>query len=168
MLPKFFGLYCYECTGKNIRILVMNNILPSCIKIQHKYDLKGSTFRRRASQAELKKPLPTYKDLDFIDHYYNVSIMEMIQQASLNDLRPVDYPNADNGNFPSNGAILLESRIYDELIDTLHRDCRVLQSFEIMDYSLLMGVHNYDHSLQDGTRKKKFIQFDYDDDEQLP
>lgn len=148
----------------------MNNLLPSRIKIHQKYDLKGSTFRRRANQTELKKLSPTYKDLDFIDHYYGSTSTDIIQLSSLNELLPLEYPTVDRSNFPTTGGILLESHIYEELIGTLHRDCRVLQSFEIMDYSLLVGVHNYDQSLQEMSNgvKSKFIPFDYDDDDRLP
>ena len=32
--------------------------------------------------------------------------------------------------------------MYDTLFDTIERDCRVLESLEIMDYSFLMGIHN--------------------------
>ncbi|KAK2704330.1 hypothetical protein QYM36_016656 [Artemia franciscana] len=39
-------------------------------------------------------------------------------------------------------GILLESETYDALMKTMNRDCRVLESFKIMDYSLLVGVHN--------------------------
>ena len=36
---------------------------------------------------------------------------------------------------------------------TLDRDCKVLESFGIMDYSLLLGVHNIDQPKRDGEVK---------------
>lgn len=47
LLPKFFGLYCYRCNSKNVRLVAMNNLLPSAIKLHQKYDLKGSTYKRK-------------------------------------------------------------------------------------------------------------------------
>lgn len=52
--------------GKNIRVVVMNNILPRVVKMHLKFDLKGSTYKRRASKKEKEKSFPTYKDLDFM------------------------------------------------------------------------------------------------------
>lgn len=66
LLPKFYGLYCVQAGGKNIRIVVMNNLLPSAVQMHLKYDLKGSTYKRRASPKEREKPVPTFKDLDFM------------------------------------------------------------------------------------------------------
>lgn len=117
LLPKFYGLYCYQCGGKNIRFVVMNNLLPSSILMHAKYDLKGSTFKRKASKQELTKHKPTYKDLNFLEHH------------------------AD--------GILLEMDTYSALLKTVERDCRVLQSFKIMDYSMLLGIHNLDQSAKD-------------------
>ena len=39
---------------------------------------------------------------------------------------------------------MLESDTYTALIKTIERDCRVLESFKIMDYSLLVVIHNLD------------------------
>merc|ERR1719203_1193921 len=55
LLPKFFGMYTYHANQKNIRLIVMNNILPSSIKMHLKFDLKGSTYKRKASKHEKKK-----------------------------------------------------------------------------------------------------------------
>ncbi|CAG2052909.1 unnamed protein product, partial [Timema podura] len=69
LLPKFFGLYCYQCNSKNVRLVAMNNLLPSYVKMHQKYDLKGSTYKRKASKSERQKNSPTYKDLDFIEYH---------------------------------------------------------------------------------------------------
>lgn len=114
LLPKFYGLYCYQCGGKNIRFVVMNNILPSYIKMHEKYDLKGSTYKRKASKHERAKSAPTLKDLDFMEA----------------------HPE----------GLLMEKDTYEALVKTIQRDCRVLESFKIMDYSLLVGVHNLDEA----------------------
>ncbi|XP_073541145.1 phosphatidylinositol 4-phosphate 5-kinase type-1 gamma isoform X2 [Phyllobates terribilis] len=110
LLPKFYGLYCVQSGGKNIRVVVMNNILPRVVHMHYKYDLKGSTYKRRASKKEREKRSPTYKDLDFIQ----------------------DSPE----------GLLLDNDTFSALVKTMQRDCLVLESFKIMDYSLLLGVHN--------------------------
>merc|ERR1719153_2041747 len=112
LLPKFFGMFTYQANQKNIRLVVMNNLLPSGVKMHLKFDLKGSTYKRKASKHEKEKKSPTFKDLDF---------MELLPEG-----------------------LLLEPETYSALISTMRRDCRVLESFKIMDYSLLVGIHNLD------------------------
>ena len=53
LLPKFFGMYMYQCNQKNIRVIIMNNLLPSNIKMHLKFDLKGSTFKRKVNTFKL-------------------------------------------------------------------------------------------------------------------
>ncbi|XP_071376585.1 phosphatidylinositol 4-phosphate 5-kinase type-1 gamma-like [Centroberyx affinis] len=117
LLPKFFGLYCVQSGGKNIRIVVMNNVLPRAVRMHLKFDLKGSTYKRRASKKEREKSRPTFKDLDFLN----------------------DVPEGLN----------LDQDTYSALVKTLQRDCLVLESFKIMDYSLLLGVHNQTQAERD-------------------
>ena len=45
----------------------MNNLLPSTIRLHEKYDMKGSTYKRKASKSERAKRSPTLKDLDFME-----------------------------------------------------------------------------------------------------
>jgi len=118
LLPKFFGMFNYQFNHKNIRLIVMNNLLPSAIKMHLKFDLKGSTYKRKASKRERAKSSPTFKDLDFRD-----------------ELLP--------------DGLSLEPVTYNALMVTIQRDCRVLESFRIMDYSLLVGIHNLDLAAKD-------------------
>lgn len=121
LLPKFYGLYCVQAAGKNIRIVVMNNLLPSSVRMHLKFDLKGSTYKRRASPKEREKAVPTFKDLDFIQ----------------------DMPD----------GLILEVDKYNAVCKTIQRDCLLLQSFKIMDYSLLVGVHNIDQACREQDRE---------------
>jgi len=54
----------------------MNNILPSDIPIHEKYDLKGSSFKRKASDNERAKARPTFKDLDFLEEHPNGILLD--------------------------------------------------------------------------------------------
>ncbi|KAJ8000322.1 hypothetical protein DPEC_G00203630 [Dallia pectoralis] len=117
LLPKFYGLYCVQAGGKNIRIVVMNNLLPRAIRMHLKYDMKGSTYKRRASAKEREKAFPTFKDLDFIQ----------------------DLPD----------GLELDPDNYSALGKTIQRDCLLLQSFKIMDYSMLVGIHNLEQAARE-------------------
>ena len=46
-------------------------------------------------------------------------------------------------------GLMLEAETYNALITTMRRDCRVLESFRIMDYSLLVGIHNLDQAAKE-------------------
>lgn len=96
----------------------MNNLIPSQVYMHEKYDLKGSTYKRRANSAERKKESPTWKDLDFMER----------------------HPD----------GFLLDIETYNALAKTVQRDCRVLESFRIMDYSFLIGVHHVDALAESG------------------
>lgn len=52
-------------------------------------------------------------------------------------------------------GIFLEADTYNALVKTIQRDCRVLESFKIMDYSLLVGVHNLDIAIKEKQVEKQ-------------
>ncbi|UMM13413.1 hypothetical protein L5515_001704 [Caenorhabditis briggsae] len=117
LLPKFFGLFCYQSLGKNIRLLVMNNLLPQTVTMHEKYDLKGSTYKRMANKAERSKAHPTLKDLDFLENHKD--------------------------------GIFIDPIALDALMRSISRDCLVMESFKIMDYSLLVGIHNVELGIKE-------------------
>ncbi|CAF0983881.1 unnamed protein product [Adineta steineri] len=124
LLPKFFGLYCYQSSNKNIRFVIMNNLVPTNVKLHEKYDLKGSIYKRKASDEERKRDLPTLKDNDFkCLHSYGLT---------------------------------LEPFFYDQLMQTIEDDVRVLGSFGIMDYSFLLAAHNITETMK-STHKLSFV-----------
>jgi hypothetical protein len=66
LLPKFYGLYLIKTSNhKNIRLMVMNNLIPTTVPVHLKFDLKGSTLGRNASERELQKSCPVLKDNDW-------------------------------------------------------------------------------------------------------
>lgn len=54
----------------------MNNLIPSAVPMHERYDLKGSTFKRRANEAERQKEFPTWKDLDFMQRHPDGLILD--------------------------------------------------------------------------------------------
>jgi len=93
----------------------MKNLLPSGLEMHHKFDLKGSTYKRKADRKERNKANPTYKDLDFMTMYpegillqpelYH-SLMDTIERdcRALESLKIMDYSflmgvhNVDSGS----------------------------------------------------------------------
>ena len=105
MLTRFFGLHRVKPHGgRNVRFVVMGNLLCTGHAIHRRYDLKGSTFGRltRAPYDPAKKIL---KVLD-LDYTYQ-----------------------------------LDEGYAARLAAQLSADCKLLERLNIMDYSLLLGVH---------------------------
>ena len=55
-------------------------------------------------------------------------------------------------------GLFLDPEIYNALISTLQRDCRVLESFSIIDYSLLIGIHNLDVAAKEGIENVETVE----------
>merc|ERR1712192_189327 len=77
--------------------------------VHKKYDLKGSTVDREASEKEKLKKEPTLKDNDFVKDKVKVTIGEEAKG---------------------------------KLMESLSADVQFLLKQDIMDYSLLLGIHD--------------------------
>ncbi|CCW66484.1 unnamed protein product [Phytomonas sp. Hart1] len=105
LLPHFVGHYHLEIGTKSYNLIVMQNVFATTNPIHEKFDLKGSTIGRFASDAEKMRATCTQKDLDI------------------------------------HNPIHIGSERRQILIEQLKRDCDFLKYSNIMDYSLLLGVH---------------------------
>ena len=111
LLPQYLGMYRLTVDNVEHYLVVMRNIFSNHLRIHKKYDLKGSTIDREASQKERGKDDPTFKDNDFLNDGVKICIGEEAKA---------------------------------KLMETLAADVDFLTKLHIMDYSLLLGVHNID------------------------
>lgn len=110
-MPQYLGMYRLTVDNVEHYLVVMRNVFSNHLKIHMKYDLKGSTVDREASQKEREKDNPTFKDNDFLKDGVKIHIGE-------------------------------EAKV--KLMETLKADVKFLAGLHVMDYSLLLGVHDID------------------------
>ncbi|XP_046966511.1 phosphatidylinositol 5-phosphate 4-kinase type-2 alpha isoform X1 [Vanessa cardui] len=108
LLPQYLGMYRLTVDGIEHYLVATRNVFSNHLNIHKKYDLKGSTVDREASEKELEKELPTLKDNDFIKQGVRVDIGDAAKE---------------------------------KLLETLTADVEFLTKLHLMDYSLLLGVH---------------------------
>ncbi|XP_068622475.1 phosphatidylinositol 5-phosphate 4-kinase type-2 alpha isoform X2 [Battus philenor] len=108
LLPQYLGMYRLTVDGIEHYLVATRNVFSNHLNIHRKYDLKGSTVDREASEKELEKELPTLKDNDFIKQGVRIDIGDAAKE---------------------------------KLLETLTADVEFLTKLHLMDYSLLLGVH---------------------------
>jgi hypothetical protein len=120
LLPQYIAMYRLTVDGMEHYMVVSRNVFSNHLKIHRKYDLKGSTVDREASDKEKGKELPTLKDNDFLR---------------------------------DGGKIYIGDDAKEKLMDTLTADVGFLTKLHLMDYSLLLGVHDGEKAEQEEKEK---------------
>ncbi|KAL6259805.1 phosphatidylinositol 5-phosphate 4-kinase type-2 alpha isoform X1 [Pogonomyrmex barbatus] len=109
LLPQYLGMYRLTVDGVEHYVVAIRNVFSNHLTTHKKFDLKGSTVDREASDKEKEKDLPTYKDNDFVKEGMKIYIGEEAKT---------------------------------KLIETLTADVDFLTRLHLMDYSLLLGLHD--------------------------
>jgi 1-phosphatidylinositol-4-phosphate 5-kinase len=115
LITRFYGLYSIkplDSNEKNVRFVIMNNVFDTELEIHEKYDLKGSTVGRSSQ-----------KDVVEIDLKKKKNII----------LKDLDIKE-------NKKKIKIEKKLKEQLLTQLKSDCEWLQTMNIMDYSLLLGI----------------------------
>eukprot|EP00949_MAST-11_sp_MAST-11-sp1_P004563 g4563.t1 len=112
LLVKFYGVYTVTLGKFKRHLIAMPNVLKSDVSIDEVYDLKGSTRNREVTQEEIDAGVSTLKDLNF-----------------------------DNRCRELGEGIMLDDAMTKKFLCQLDSDLILLRRLDIMDYSLLLGIH---------------------------
>lgn len=93
----------------------MNNVFNTNIKINYKYDLKGSSYSRLSREPN---------DVNYEKYDFNIPMKDL------------DFEDRKE-------TFHLEPEQVDILLDQIRSDSEFLGSKNINDYSLLIGVHEF-------------------------
>ncbi|XP_071946658.1 phosphatidylinositol 5-phosphate 4-kinase type-2 alpha-like [Antedon mediterranea] len=86
LLPQYLGMYRLTVDGNETYMIIMRGVFSSTLAIHRKYDLKGSTVDRQASDKEKAKDFPTFKDQDFLKENNKIYVGAEAKQKLLTTL----------------------------------------------------------------------------------
>ncbi|KFO35102.1 Phosphatidylinositol-5-phosphate 4-kinase type-2 alpha, partial [Fukomys damarensis] len=144
LLPQFLGMYRLNVDGVEIYVIVTRNVFSHRLSVYRKYDLKGSTVAREASDKEKAKELPTLKDNDFINEGQKIYIDDSNKKAFLEKLKKdVEGPDPERRLAVARAG----SGHFGHMNDG--NDRAFLAQLKLMDYSLLVGIHDVERAEQE-------------------
>ncbi|KAG0177198.1 Phosphatidylinositol-4-phosphate 5-kinase [Apophysomyces sp. BC1021] len=125
LLCRFCGLHRIKLPrGRKIHFVVMGNIFPGSKDIHQTYDLKGSTFGRMTADEDVSKsPHAVMKDQNWVKRGMRLEL----------------------GPFK-------RSMLLDQLKVDVEASVWLLEHLNIMDYSLLIGLHDLRRGNTEGIR----------------
>ncbi|KAF9068538.1 hypothetical protein BDP27DRAFT_1224210 [Rhodocollybia butyracea] len=132
LISRFYGLHRVKLPrGRKIHFVIMNNLFPPHKDIHETYDLKGSTVGRLWRAKERRKE----------------------KKKSSPVLKDLNWINAHHKLElgPEKRALLTEQ---------LRRDKEFLKKISVMDYSLLVGIHNMQRGNRDNVRRRTLKVFE--------
>lgn len=86
LLPQYLAMYRLTVDNIETYLVVIRNVFSSHLRVHKKYNLKGSTIDREASEKERGKKCPTLKDNDFLNDDIKINIGEAAKEKLLETL----------------------------------------------------------------------------------
>ncbi|KIK66178.1 hypothetical protein GYMLUDRAFT_56012 [Collybiopsis luxurians FD-317 M1] len=152
LISRFYGLHRVKLPrGRKIHFVIMNNLFPPHKDVHETYDLKGSTVGR------LWKAKTPGVDGIGQDAQTETTNSEKERKKEKKKSSPVlkdlNWINAHHKLElgPEKRALLTEQ---------LRRDKEFLKTISVMDYSLLVGIHNMQRGNRDNVRRRTLKVFE--------
>lgn len=142
-------MYRLTVDGVEHYVVAIRNVFSNHLTTHKKFDLKGSTVDREASDKEKEKDLPTYKDNDFVKEGMKIYIGEEAKAKLIETLTA----DVEVSKFIRSSISLRESVAFPFYRRRVQRSVRHTRSLvvpflqfltrlHLMDYSLLLGLHD--------------------------
>uniref|UniRef100_A0A667Z6N9 Phosphatidylinositol 5-phosphate 4-kinase type-2 gamma n=1 Tax=Myripristis murdjan TaxID=586833 RepID=A0A667Z6N9_9TELE len=123
LLPQFLGMYRVSVESEETYLIVMRNMFSHRLVVHRKYDLKGSLVSREASDKERVKVLPANIHFRAFD------------RIKLPTFKDMDFRN-------NMQKVYVSEEQKEKFMEKLNKDVEFLVKLKIMDYSLLLGIHD--------------------------
>lgn len=158
-ITKIYGAYKIQIYGTSFYFFVMNNIFlnPGNEVINEKYDLKGSWVKRNSTPPQIGERVTcTHCNQKYV--FTNLKKgdkkgkkKKALQDDEMNKCRMQVFhePNVILKDNDLKYKLRLPNATSKHLITQLHKDTEFLCGLGVMDYSLLVGVHNTEYQVDE-------------------
>ncbi|XP_041670649.1 phosphatidylinositol 5-phosphate 4-kinase type-2 alpha isoform X4 [Cheilinus undulatus] len=155
LLPQFLGMYRLTVDGDETYMIVTRNVFSHRLSVYKKYDLKGSTVAREASDKEKQPPPPE----DVPPRPKSGNVQQRLQTlriatrfyCAMKHVRDAkELPTYKDNDFINDGQkIYIDDENKKMFLEKLRKDVEFLAQLKLMDYSLLVGIHDVERAEQE-------------------
>uniref|UniRef100_A0A6Q2WSU6 Phosphatidylinositol 5-phosphate 4-kinase type-2 gamma n=1 Tax=Esox lucius TaxID=8010 RepID=A0A6Q2WSU6_ESOLU len=167
LLPQFLAMYRVTVESEDTYLIVMRNMFSHRLDVHRKYDLKGSLVSREAS----------FKEKVRLEQSFQVIILKKVMSNVWNSVFTLtktsfsimvkELPTFKDVDFRNNmQKVYVSEDDKERIIDKLNRDVEFLVRLRIMDYSLLLGIHDVDRAEEGEEMEDSYDDYDEEDEEE--
>ncbi|XP_029109112.1 phosphatidylinositol 5-phosphate 4-kinase type-2 alpha isoform X1 [Scleropages formosus] len=150
LLPQFLGMYRLTVDGDETYMIVTRNVFSHRLSVYKKYDLKGSTVAREASDKE-KQPRPHEEAAPPKSRMsQKLQTIRIATRFYCAIKHTKELPTYKDNDFINDGQkIYIDEDNKKMFLDKLKKDVEFLAQLKLMDYSLLVGIHDVERAEQE-------------------
>uniref|UniRef100_A0AAQ4R4R0 Phosphatidylinositol 5-phosphate 4-kinase type-2 gamma n=1 Tax=Gasterosteus aculeatus aculeatus TaxID=481459 RepID=A0AAQ4R4R0_GASAC len=146
LLPQFLAMYRVTVESEDTYLVVMRNMFSCRLHVHRKYDLKGSLLSREASFKEKVR-----------SNYCNGCPTSSVKE--LPTYKDVDFRN-------NMQKVYVSDEEKEKIVDRLNRDIEFLVRMRIMDYSLLLGIHDVERAEREEEEEEMESSYEEEEEEE--